>query len=236
VFYVAEAAYNGGQVDDAAWGSRFKGVCKADPAAAMTVARMDPCERYEEGEISSRMLLWDDPMLALYRMSLLARERLPQVVLTDYYAGLADELSGYASEGGEALVSEAGHVGFAAQLAHTLAMKAALADRLLGAYTSGDRTALSDLAEDEIPRLSAAVERLWRLHRQVWMVQNKPFGFEVICIRYGGLLRRLEEIRLRLQEYLGGDVDRIDELEGGRIGLDERVSRYRSVATASSIL
>ena len=47
---------------------------------------------------------------------------------------------------------------------------------------------------------------LWELHREVWMGQNKAFGFEVQCVRYGGLIMRLEEIALRVQEYLDGEI------------------------------
>jgi hypothetical protein len=60
VLYAAEAAYNGGQVDEDLWASRFKGVCKADLTAQLQIPGLDPCTRYEDGEVKSRMLLWDD--------------------------------------------------------------------------------------------------------------------------------------------------------------------------------
>lgn len=49
--------------------------------------------------------------------------------------------------------------------------------------------------------------------RKQWMKQNKPFGFEVHDLRFGGLLQRLEACRQTILLYLSGELERIDELE-----------------------
>jgi hypothetical protein len=131
---------------------------------------------------------------------------------------------------------QAGTVPFAAQMARVLSAKSALYDALRAAYKEGKKEALASLAENAIPDLIVGLEELWDLHRQVWMDQNKAPGFEVQCVRYGGLIQRLEEVVLRIREYASGDLEEIEELEIPFEPLYAHFGRYRSVATPSSIL
>jgi hexosaminidase len=48
----------------------------------------------------------------------------------------------------------------------------------------------------------------------------KPFGWEVIDIRYGGILSRLETVEYRLHQWLDGSISRIEELEEERLFFD----------------
>ena len=231
VLWAAQAAYNGGEVDDAAWDVRFSGVCRADLAANLAIPGLDPAKEYGD-EVNTRMLLWDDPLLGMYRRSLLARESWRDFSPAAYYAGLAKELAAFAEQD----TGEAGSLTFAHQLAYTLSLKAAAYDELLAAYGGMDKEALADLAETAIPALIAEVKTLWALHRAVWMTQNKAFGFEVQCVRYGGLLLRLEEVSMRIKQLLSGEIATVEELEVPVVPLPERMGRYHAVATASSIL
>ena len=231
VLWAAQAAYNSGEVDDAAWDVRFSGVCRADLAANLAIPGLDPAKEYGD-EVNTRMLLWDDPLLGMYRRSLLARESWRDFSPAAYYAGLAKELAAFAEQD----TGEAGSLTFAHQLAYTLSLKAAAYDELLAAYGGMDKEALADLAETAIPALIAEVKTLWDLHRAVWMAQNKAFGFEVQCVRYGGLLLRLEEVSMRIKQLLSGEIATVEELEVPVVPLPERMGRYHAVATASSIL
>ena len=47
----------------------------------------------------------------------------------------------------------------------------------------------------------------------LYLWENKPYGFEVHDIRIGGLIQRLKGIRLRIKDYLNNKVDSIPELE-----------------------
>jgi hypothetical protein len=178
------------------------------------------------------MLLWDDPLFGLYRRSLLVRDEVRDMDLPAYYCELADALVTQASDDS----GQAADLAYAAQLARTLSLKCALYDRLTRAYGEGDRPVLADLAQRAIPELVAQVKRLWAEHRRVWMAQNKAFGFEVQCVRYGGLIQRLEEVALRINEYLSGQVAGIEELDVPGGSLPEYLNRYRSVVSSSSIL
>jgi hypothetical protein len=231
VLYAAEACYGGGQVDEERWRHRFEGVCKANLEANLAMCKLDPAPRYGR-EVNTRMLLWDDPLLGMYRRSLLARDEARDFDPAAYYGDLADTLSQWAGKDS----GQAGTVPFAAQTARVLSAKGALYDRLRAAYAETDEKALAELAETAIPDLIAQVRRLWELHRQVWMAQNKALGFEVQCVRYGGLTQRLEEVALRIQEYVSGDLTEIEELEIPFEPLYAYFGRYRSVVTPSSIL
>ncbi|RKY70404.1 MAG: beta-N-acetylhexosaminidase [Candidatus Latescibacterota bacterium] len=232
VLYAAEAAYNGGQVSEDLWASRFKGVCKADLTAQLRIPELDPCTRYEDGEVKSRMLLWDDPLFGMVRKSLLARKETENFDPAAYYEKRTDDLSPLIGQD----EGEAGDLEFAHQLAHTVALKARMYDRLIEAYGEKDRESLCSVADEAIPEVASELKKLWQQHRRVWMAQNKPFGFEVQCIRYGGLILRLEEVGLRIREYLSGEVEQIEELEEPLENLAESFNQYKSVATASCIL
>ncbi|GAA5981363.1 hypothetical protein JCM11641_005295 [Rhodosporidiobolus odoratus] len=102
-------------------------------------------------------------------------------------------------------------------LASVLSLKCHLRERLVAAYTAGDRQELKALggegSQSRISRLRSLVKELHRLHRSNWFALYKPFGFEVLDLRYGGLSSRLETMHERLIGYLAGTVPRIEELE-----------------------
>jgi len=231
VLYAAQAAYNGGEIDDELWETRFAGICRADLKANLRMCDLDASERYGD-EVNTRMLMWDDPLLGLYRRSLLSRETWKDFAPGSYYAKLARELAAHAQTDS----GQAGNLRFASQLAKTLSLKATLYDQLTRAYADQDQELLHSLAEEVIPLLIAEVGTLWGLHREVWMGQNKAFGFEVQCVRYGGLRLRLEEVARRIDQYLANEIETIEELDTPVAPLAERFGRYRSVATSSSIL
>jgi hypothetical protein len=52
------------------------------------------------------------------------------------------------------------------------------------------------------------------------MTYNKPFGWEVHDIRYGGLLARFATVKARIQDYLNGDTAALAELEAERLRFD----------------
>jgi len=105
-----------------------------------------------------------------------------------------------------------------------LALKCHLRERLVQAYANNQRDLLLDLAgshpDSRLSRLRALCDQTWKYHRDLWMSMYKPFGWEVLELRYGGLRARLESMQERLQGYLeGGEGEgeggggRIEELE-----------------------
>jgi hypothetical protein len=72
----------------------------------------------------------------------------------------------------------------------------------------------------ECDEIAERIKALHESHRAAWMQYNKPFGFEVHDIRYGGLLARFETAKQRLRAYLAGEITHIEELEQDRLRLD----------------
>ncbi|TNY20943.1 glycoside hydrolase superfamily [Rhodotorula diobovata] len=105
-------------------------------------------------------------------------------------------------------------------LASVLSLKCHLRERLANAYRQGDREELEALGgqgdRSRMSRLRGLVDELHALHRDNWMAMYKPFGWEVLDLRYGGLRARLETMHRRLVAYLDpadSSVTRVEELE-----------------------
>lgn len=91
--------------------------------------------------------------------------------------------------------------------------------RIKAAYDKGDKTALSELlAECDV--IIQKLHALYEAHRASWMEYNKPFGWEVHDIRYGGLITRFGTVKERISDYLNGKTEHIEELEFERIRFD----------------
>ena len=67
--------------------------------------------------------------------------------------------------------------------------------------------------KEELPRLIELYETLLQIMRRQWREVYKPFGYEVLCFRMGGLVMRIKDIIDTLQDYCDGKISRIPELE-----------------------
>ena len=126
------------------------------------------------------------------------------------------------------------------RLCAVLEIKAEAGIKLSAAYRAGRREELATWAGDLLPELGVRVRALRDIHRAHWMAVNKPFGWEVLDLRYGGLLGRIETAVARLADYLAGRVPRLEELEAERLLYDGKpgvlnVNEYHDIATASRI-
>ncbi len=158
---------------------------------------------------ATRSLLYNDPLLGQldYHVEKISQDN----PLTEYYKGITPTLEkskvgGIFASACEVIVC----------LSSLLENKADFGLRLKRAYDKKDMEALTDLMKE----CDVIIEKLTRLktvHKASWFEYNKPFGWEVHDIRYGGLISRFETVRERLQAYLGNKTDRIDELEADRL-------------------
>lgn len=158
----------------------------------------------------AKYFLWQDPLHGLFD------RHAEEVDLTGHFASVAVKMKQHAEEYPDFafLFTVAG------QLASVLDRKWNLGVRMKDAYDRGDRDLLRQMAETEIPELREQVDALRRSHRAQWMQVYKPFGWEVLDIRYGGVLARLETAQARLRDYLDGRIQRIEELEAERLHFD----------------
>ena len=96
-------------------------------------------------------------------------------------------------------------------------LKALFMVRLRQLYTqskvTGNREELGIMADEDIHVLYDAYHDLMLAHRALWMRDNKPQGWELISLRYGGVMGRFEDVALALRSYEKNEIDVIDALE-----------------------
>lgn len=163
-----------------------------------------------EGEVlrgnPSKYLLWQDVMLGLFDA------HLGEIDTAGHYLGLQAQME--AAKSGMGPFEPLMELG--SQLSRVLSVKATLGLEIKRAYDTGDRSRLEQLASQVLPALGRDIEALRMVHRRLWMSTLKPFGWEVLDTRYGGLKARLESAGQRLTDYLAGQVTELPELEEER--------------------
>ena len=99
-----------------------------------------------------------------------------------------------------------------AALCGVLKLKTGLRQKLIAAYKSGDKVALSGYA-DTLGKILKKLTALKKLIETQWLKDYKPFGIEVQQIRLAGLSERLKFCRNKLNDYAVGKISKIAELE-----------------------
>lgn len=205
--------------------------CTGESADAfLDISRMDhPGEKRLEGEMPgtepknySRILLYSDPLLDLFAKDL------EGIDLTEHYQEMTEVMKRHAEESRE--LSDM--FSFYTALADFLSVKCNISSRIREAYTAGDRTGLKYLESDVLPLAIQKVQVLRIIWRKLWFKFNKPFGFEVIDIRLGGVEARLDTAANRLRDYLEGSCSRIEELEKTCLPMGE-CYQWRRMVSAS---
>ncbi|MDD5705418.1 MAG: beta-N-acetylhexosaminidase [Kiritimatiellae bacterium] len=154
---------------------------------------------------ASKVFLWEDPLYGLWQPQLDGHR------LGSHYAAVAADLRARIKKG-----KANARLRHPCLLAEVLALKADLPTLLLEAYRRGDRAAMRKLLEATVPAAVKAVKAMNANHRELWHRNHKPFGWEILERRYGGLLGVFENLRRRLQDYLDGKLERLEELEEPR--------------------
>ena len=85
--------------------------------------------------------------------------------------------------------------------------------RIRQAYQTGDKENLQQIAREELPKLRSQIETFHKFFSHQWLKENKVFGLDTVDIRMGGLLQRIKRAESRIEAYLAGQIDRIEELE-----------------------
>lgn len=98
------------------------------------------------------------------------------------------------------------------RLADVLALKCRLGVRIRQAYGQNNKAQLTTIVQNTLPQLRMAVSAFKQAFTKVWFIEAKGYGFEVMDIRIGGLLSRIDTVIGRLSAYLGGEISEIEEL------------------------
>ncbi len=200
-----------GAEDENMTAARFDAVCFADYAAQIAVSSIHALNIAPEGkpayELYAQSILWDDPLLGIAFDGMKRINPEFDLELLDVYDEILCRIMPRIEE------CDAGNIAYAVAVIKFLMRKLELRGALEAAYDSGDRLALHELATTTIPAALTALYQLDGLFRQIWLARSKPFGLERIQIRNAGQAARLEELIVRIQEYLDGNIDTIEELD-----------------------
>ncbi|MGX8792523.1 beta-N-acetylhexosaminidase [Oceanobacillus oncorhynchi] len=196
-----------------------------DPEALLALNKMDQPPGVDEGNTlqtnPSKFLQWQDVLLGLFDKHV---EKNP---VGNFYKKLAEEIQQYNQQASERFFD------VPEKLCWVLAKKGDIGVELKAAYDAGNQEKLQEIARQVIPEVTGRVKELHAAHRKQWLSLNKPFGWEVIDIRYGGLLQRLDTARLRIEEYVRGDLEAIDELEQERLYFSPNVEESSGLGWCS---
>lgn len=159
-----------------------------------------------QSENPSKYLLYQDALLGIFDWHLKEKDA------SGYYRTLAEDLKN------SAVVCQ-NHKKFFEYyhcLAEILAQKSELGVCIKSAYDTHDLSTLESVYEDVIPFITEKMWKLKELREDLWMNDAKPFGYELIDLRFGGVITRLESCRRRLHKYVEGKISRLEELETKR--------------------
>lgn len=172
------------------------------------------CEEKPHFGNPSKFLLYQDPLTGLFdgQVSGLSMNR--------YYEELGQELQGTRAAFGQPGKSVAGCgktmetiLDMYEALARLLSVKAELGLQIRRAYRQGDQTALKRIAEVTIPECISLTEAYRQLREDVWMLESRIFGFEVLDIRLNGVKGRLGSAAGRIGKFLDGTLASLPEME-----------------------
>ncbi len=104
-----------------------------------------------------------------------------------------------------------------ASFCKVLENKAELGKNLKALYDKNDKQGLKVFADKVIPQIIVDVNELYRSVKVLFDKEFKPFGFEIVDIRFGGLIKRLENVIKRLKDYITGKASEIEELKEERL-------------------
>ncbi|KAI8098746.1 family 20 glycoside hydrolase [Halteromyces radiatus] len=186
----------GGNFDDWVYASKIDDSPSGNPITTRTHFSANP----------SKWLLWEDPMLGFLT---------PQYNDEDmetHYGEIAHHLFtafDHVEDNHDMQLEDPikqyplnNRLELPARVAMVLSLKCQLRQRCAAAYRARDYAQLYDLTTNRLTQLRNQVEALWQYHRRLWMTMYKPFGWEVLELRYGGLMTRLATMYDRLMAYL----------------------------------
>jgi hypothetical protein len=150
---------------------------------------------------ASKYLLYNDVFLATFDSVVFEG-------ISEYYKDAAARLKRYSTNKKYGYLFDT-----QSKLCMVLQHKADLGKRIKDSYDRKDRTQLSKIEMEEIPLIIEELDHFYHAFETQWEKENKPFGFEVQCIRIGGLEKRLEYVKRQIKAYVSGEKERIEELE-----------------------
>ena len=196
LMYAAEAI--NGNTDMASIKEKFKNITGSDFDAFFLLDKINnPGGRHERD--TNKYLFYNDVFLGIHDLRCTENDE-------KFYADLTNELKTVKETGEYAYLFETGE-----KLASVLAIKTNLGNKTRMAYKANDKNALKELIPvyDELLK---RVDEFYNAFYKQWIKENKPHGFDVQDIRFGGVIQRLKSGKRRIAEYVNGEITEIPEL------------------------
>lgn len=155
-----------------------------------------------------KALFWQDVLLGQADAWLQKNSR------SNHYACYAERFQNYAQNN----LRWEKHYRYIETVFRYLSCKCAIAECLTPAYVADDRKKLTQICA-ELSNLLVLTQSCHAQHKALWMEIYKPIGWEVLDHRYGGTEARIQTALERLNAYLLGEIERLDELEQKRLDM-----------------
>ncbi|MEA2012159.1 MAG: family 20 glycosylhydrolase [Verrucomicrobiota bacterium] len=225
--YVAEKAYSNGNILKEDLSARFKAVCEGDYEAHILAGKLNDY-------LAPGPLLWDDPLLGIYLSNMRIQGEIDLDLMAIKYTKLSKELKPYIED------CNTGSIRHAWLLARLMAYKTDFDEQIYMAYAANDYTEMKKVCKF-VTKIIDLLEKVMDSYRNLWLHRYKPFGLEVIQIRFAGQIARFQELSKRLHEYMNGERMTIEELDGNLYSPGGKIKQledlpYHRVATGSNIL
>lgn len=207
--YFAEHGFHK-EVDEDKWKDRLAYFCGKNYEGMLLLDAFDNLEsalaETRNGDNPSKYLFYQDILTGLFD------KQIEKIGAGEHYRILHDKLKCYVDQGDDSSI-----LSYYKTFAKVLELKSELGIYLYQAYQSQNKQKLQELVELTLIPCIENVKELKEKREKIWFRESKPFGFEVLDIKFGGVLIRLESAAKRLGRYIDGTVDSLPELEEERL-------------------
>lgn len=215
---------------------RFAECCGTDSQAFLDLSlfnQIPGLKRKVNGTLTpAKTLLFEDPLVPLFE------EDFRSLPCAEHYQMLAERYRKHANVQQEySLLFE-----LYEKLSYAVYQKCIWRNRAVDCVRTNDRAgaaACMELADECI----ASLQTLKTSWSHLWYSTNKPFGFEVIDLRLGGLIGRFETAKIRMGQFARDELDTIPELAEPKLpylrdedGTFRCLNSWGSIATVCRIV
>lgn len=228
--WAADLAY-GGEGEENSVAPLLEAVCQGDFSTLLLGSQLLVPASDNNPEMGPTTILWDDPLLGIGWQSCQAPGDTLWLRALEQWKNLQASLKELPPFDG------AVDLNYLKDIVTAIVAKVEFQLKFVRAYEAGDKKALAELKEQDIAIITEHLRVLAESFRRQWMRRNKPFGMEVIQLRFGAMASRWEETARRIGEYLDGSIPHIPELEARQKGLAPNPVKYFYwLATGSSVI
>lgn len=200
----AEFCYTGAYCEDDLT-RRFRSVMNADAQAFLDLTRFNALPGVKDWSLrpvnAAKFLLYQDPLVPLFEADLAG------VDMAAHYEGLAADYRKYQAENPEFALL----MGFYTRLAEALTVKCRFHQLAGPAVRAGDRETAARCAM-LAAQAKEKLEALRLAYRALWYSTNKTYGFEILDLRLGGCVARMDSAEQTMRDYAAGTVDTVASL------------------------